>query len=215
MALQPDERSTQEQARAIIERQLTQLTRLVDDLLDVARVSSGRVNLQHDYVCITNVVDRAVDTARHLFAERGHSLSISPPSEAIWLIADAARLEQIVVNLLANAAKYTENAGQIWLSVERVADACVLRVKDTGVGIAPELLPRIFDLFTQADQTKARSKGGLGIGLALVQRLVDMHQGQIEVRSTLGRGSEFVVTLPGALSSDQLPLASGANKKFG
>ena len=147
------------------------------------------------------VVERAVEAVRHLIDERGHELTVSLPPQPIWLHADAARLEQIVVNLLINAAKYTEPGGHIWLSVEQEGNECVLRVRDTGIGIAPELLPRVFDLFTQAERSLARSQGGLGIGLALVQRLVEMHHGRVEAHSTLGQGSEFVVTLPVALSS--------------
>lgn len=153
-------------------------------------------------VTISGVVERTVEAVRHLIDEGGHELAVSLPSQPIWLHADASRLEQIVVNLLTNAAKYTERGGHIWLSVEQKGNDCVLRVRDTGIGIAPELLPHVFDLFTQADRSLARSHGGLGIGLALVQRLVEMHQGRVEARSALGQGSEFVVTLPVALSSD-------------
>jgi CheY-like chemotaxis protein len=116
--------------------------------------------------------------------------------QPIWIYADAARLEQVVVNLLNNAAKYTTNGGRISLAVQQEGDEAVLRVRDTGVGIAPELLPQIFDLFTQAERSLDRSQGGLGIGLCLVQRLVEMHGGRVEVHSELGQGSEFVVRLP-------------------
>ncbi len=121
---------------------------------------------------------------------------MSLPPQPVWLHTDAGRLEQIVVNLLNNAAKYTEQGGHIWLSVEQGGNDCVLRLRDTGIGIAPELLPYVFDLFTQAERSLARSQGGLGIGLALVKRLVEMHGGRVDVHSTLGEGSEFVVTLP-------------------
>ena len=208
LGVQPNGDPLQERARSIIERQVTQLTRLVDDLMDVSRVSTGRVHLQLDYVAMSGVVERAVEAIRHLIDERGHELTVSLPPQPIWLHADAARLEQIVVNLLTNAAKYTEHGGHIWLSVEQEGDECVLRVRDTGIGIAPELLPRVFDLFTQAERSLARSQGGLGIGLALVQRLVEMHQGRVEAHSTLGQGSEFVVTLPVARSSGVQPPAA-------
>ena len=198
---QPHGDPLQDRARTIIERQVTQLTRLVDDLMDVSRVGTGKVLLQLDYVAINSVVERAAEAIRHLMDERGHELTVSLPPQPIWLHADAARLEQIIVNLLANAAKYTEHGGHIWLSVEQDGEECVLRVRDTGIGIATELLPRVFDLFTQSEQALARSQGGLGIGLALVQRFVEMHQGRVEAQSTLGQGSEFVVTLPVALSS--------------
>ena len=121
---------------------------------------------------------------------------MSLPTQAIWLHADAARLEQVIVNLLTNAAKYTDQDGHIWLTLQQEGEEAVLRVRDTGVGIAPEILPRVFDLFTQADRSLDRSQGGLGIGLALVQRLVEMHGGSVAASSALGQGSEFVVRLP-------------------
>ena len=126
--------------------------------MDVSRVSTGRVQLHLDNVSMRGVVERAVEAVRHLLDERGHELGASLPPEPIWLHADAARLEQVVVNLLANAAKYTERGGHIWLSVQQEGNDCVLRVRDTGIGIAPELLPRVFDLFTQAEQSLARSQ---------------------------------------------------------
>jgi CheY-like chemotaxis protein len=121
---------------------------------------------------------------------------VSLPTQAIWLHADSARLEQVVVNLLTNAAKYTDPGGHVWLTLQQEGEQAVLRVRDTGVGIAPEILPRIFDLFTQAARSLDRSQGGLGIGLALVQRLVEMHGGTVAASSALGQGSEFVVRLP-------------------
>ena len=174
--------------------------------MEVSRVSTGMVHLHLDDVAMSGIVERAVEAIRHLIDQRGHELAVSLPPQPIWLRADATRLEQVVVNLLTNAAKYTEPGGHIWLSVEQEGNDCVLRVRDTGIGIAPELLPRVFDLFTQAERSLARSQGGLGIGLALVQRLVQMHQGRVEARSVLGQGSEFVVTLPVAPASGaQLP----------
>ena len=135
-------------------------------------------------------------TVRSLIDQRKHELTVSLPTQAIWLHADAARLEQVVVNLLTNAAKYTDPGGHVWLTVQQEGEEAVLRVRDTGVGIAPEILPRIFDLFTQAERSLDRSQGGLGIGLALVQRLVEMHGGTVAASSALGQGSEFVVRLP-------------------
>ena len=145
---------------------------------------------------MNGIVEVAVETARPLIEQRRHDLTVSLPPEPIWLHADAARLAQVVVNLLTNAAKYTEEGGHVWLTVQQEGDECVLRVQDTGVGITPELLPRIFDLFTQAERSLDRSQGGLGIGLALVQRLTDLHGGKVEAYSALGQGSEFVVRLP-------------------
>lgn len=186
----------QQRARTIIERQLTQMTRLVDDLMDVSRVSTGRIHLHLDDISVSAVVQRAVDAVRHLIDQRGHQLTVSWPPQPIWLHADSDRLEQVIVNLLTNAAKYTEPGGKIWLSVAQEGRDCVVRVRDTGLGIAPDFLPHVLDLFTQGERSLARSQGGLGIGLALVKRLVEMHSGRVEAHSPLGQGSEFIVTLP-------------------
>ena len=166
LRLQKNENQLQQQARTIIERQVGQLTRLVDDLMEVSRITTGRIQLRQERVAVSGIVERAVETARPLMDQRRHELTVSLPPQPIWLYADAARLEQVVVNLLTNAAKYTDEGGHIWLTVQQEGDECVLRVRDTGVGIAPELLPRIFDLFTQAERSLDRSQGGLGIGLA-------------------------------------------------
>ena len=151
------------------------------------------------------VVEHAVSTVRSLFDLRKHELTVSLPAQAIWLNADAARLEQVIVNLLTNAAKYTDRGGHVWLTLEQEGAEAVLRVRDTGVGIAPEILPRIFDLFTQAERSLDRSQGGLGVGLALVQRLVEMHGGTVAASSVLGQGSEFVVRLPVVSPPQQQP----------
>ncbi len=206
LRLQPNEAPLQQNARTIIERQVTQLTRLVDDLMEVSRITSGKVELRLERVVVNAIVERAVETARPQIDQHKHELTVSLSPEPIWLYADAARLEQVVVNLLTNAAKYTDDGGRISLSVQQGGDECVLRVRDTGVGIAPELLPSIFDLFTQAERSLDRSQGGLGIGLALVQRLVELHRGRVEAISVLGQGSEFVVRLPVVLS--EAPKAS-------
>ncbi len=196
----------QAQARDIIERQMGQLQHLVDDLLDVSRVTSGRLQLRRAVLTIGDIVKHSVETARPLIEQRRHELTLSLPAEPIWLNADGARLEQVVSNLLTNAAKFTDEGGHIWLTVATEGDRCVLRVKDTGIGITPDLLPRIFDLFSQSQQTLDRSQGGLGIGLALVQRLTELHGGTVEVRSALGQGSEFTLRLPMApADTPQLP----------
>ena len=201
LRLQGDEGLLQREARNVIERQVGQMTRLIDDLLEVSRITTGRVRLQQDRMDVRGVVERAVESARPLIARRRHELSVTLPPEPIWLHADSTRLEQVVVNLLNNAAKYTEEGGQIWLTVSQAGDEMVLRVRDSGVGIAPEVLPKVFDLFTQADRSLDRSQGGLGIGLALVQRLVELHRGTVMAHSTgLGRGAEFTVRLPVLLS---------------
>ena len=196
LGLQKNEAPLQQKARTIIERQVGQLTRLIDDLLEVSRITTGRIHLQQERVALNAIVEHAVETVRPQIVRHQHVLTVSLSKEPIWLFADAARLEQVVVNLLNNAAKFTHDAGQICLTVQQEGDECVLRVKDNGVGIAPELLPHVFDLFTQAERSLDRSQGGLGIGLALVQRIVGMHKGGVEVFSELGKGSEFIVHLP-------------------
>jgi len=201
LRLQKDEAPLQQSARTIIERQVGQLIRLIDDLMEVSRITTGRVQLRHERIAINGIVERAMETAQPLIEKHRHELNVSLSPEPIWLNADAARLEQVVVNLLTNAAKYTKDGGRISLTVRQGGDECVLRVKDTGIGIAPELLPKVFDLFTQAERSLDRSQGGLGIGLALVQRLVEMHGGRVEAISALGQGSEFVVRVPVVLSA--------------
>ncbi|MCX7399321.1 MAG: PAS domain S-box protein [Planctomycetales bacterium] len=197
MSLQQETESrTQKQARNIIERQLGKLQRLVDDLLEVSRITSGRVQLRKEWVAVSGIIHGAIETVRPLIQQRRHELTISMPVVPIWLSADAARLEQVVINLLTNAAKYTEEGGEIRLTVVKDRNDCVIRVRDSGVGIAPGLLPHVFDLFTQAERSLDRSQGGLGIGLALVQRLTELHDGTVEARSEPGQGSEFIVRLP-------------------
>jgi PAS domain S-box-containing protein len=208
LRLQTHEDELQQSARTIIERQVGHLTRLVDDLLEVSRITTGRIHLHQERLDLNGIVKNAVETIRPLMEQRRHSLKLSQPSQPIWLNADAARLDQVVVNLLTNAAKYTDENGSIWLSVQQEGDEAVLRVRDSGVGIAPELLPRIFDLFTQAERSLDRSQGGLGIGLCLVQRLAEMHRGRVEVFSSLGQGSEFIVRLPVAVTAEPPPSPS-------
>jgi PAS domain S-box-containing protein len=205
LRLQKHEDKLQHQARTIIERQVGQLTRLIDDLMEVSRITTGRIRLHLERIDLNGIVERGVETTRPLMDQRQHNLTVSLSSQPVWVDADAARLEQVVVNLLTNAAKYTTDGGAIGISVLRVGNDAVLRVKDSGIGIAPELLPHIFDLFTQAERSLARSAGGLGIGLALVRRLVEMHHGKVDVASTLGNGSEFVVHLPIMVASSVSP----------
>jgi signal transduction histidine kinase/ActR/RegA family two-component response regulator len=184
-------------ARDIIDRQVQQMTRLVDDLLDVSRISRGKVKLQKEPVDLAAVVGRAVEISRPLVDARRHELAVTLPPEPVRLEADAARLAQVVANLLNNAAKYTEAGGQIWLSVERDDGEAVVRVRDTGVGIPAEMLVQVFDLFTQVTHSLDRSHGGLGIGLTLAKSLVEMHGGSVRAHSDgPGKGSEFVVRLP-------------------
>lgn len=196
LGLQKTDDRLQHQARTIIERQVGQLTRLIDDLLEVSRITTGRIHLQKERVGLNSVVESACETTRPLMDQHHHELTVFLSSQPIWVNGDPARLEQVIVNLLTNAAKYTVEGGTMSIAVQREGDEAVLRVRDSGVGIAPELLPHIFDLFTQADRSLDRSKGGLGIGLCLAKRLVEMHDGNIKVDSTLGTGSEFVVHIP-------------------
>jgi len=196
LGMQENEGSVQQKARLIIQRQLGQLNHLVDDLLEVSRITTGSVRLRQQKVSVTGIVERALETAQPLILLHRHALTVTLPPEPIFMHADAARLEQVLVNLLTNAAKYTDQGGRIWLSIEQEQDTVVIKVRDTGIGIAPELLPRIFELFTQAERSLDRAQGGLGIGLSLVQRLVELHGGTVTVDSVLGRGSEFAVRLP-------------------
>ena len=197
---------TIQRACLIIERQLVQLTRLVDDLVEVSRITTGRVRLRTERVTIQEILINAIETTQPLIDQRNHTLSVSFGERQIWIDGDPSRLEQAMVNLLANAAKYTDEGGTIALSVSLSEGNCVVRLRDSGVGIAPELLPHIYELFTQAERSLARSRGGLGIGLALVRRIVEMHDGKIDVHSVLNEGTEFVITLPVASSTALPPL---------
>jgi signal transduction histidine kinase len=189
-------------AREIMDRQIQHLVRLVDDLLDVSRIMRDRIELRKERLDLATVLARAVETVQPVIIEQGHELSVAPPDEPVFLEGDLVRLAQAINNLLLNAAKYTDKAGQIWLSGAREDGEAVIRVRDTGVGIDRELLPKIFELFVQSDRSLARSQGGLGIGLTLVKRIVEMHGGRIEATSPgPGKGSEFVIRVP-ALAAD-------------
>ncbi len=192
-----ERREVLRQAWDMVERQVEQLSRLVDDLLDVSRITRGKIALRQEPVEVPAVVTRAVETSRPLIEARRHQLDVSLPEEPLWVRGDATRLAQVLLNLLNNAAKYTDEGGRVSLHVRREDDEVVFRVRDTGIGIPPEMLPRVFDLFTQVDPTLERTQGGLGIGLTLVRRLVQMHGGTATAQSEgRGRGSEFVVRLP-------------------
>jgi signal transduction histidine kinase/CheY-like chemotaxis protein len=186
-----------QRALAIAERQLQQLGLLIDDLLDVARVTLGHITLKKVRIALPDVLDRVLEATRPTVEERRQTLVFLPASERIYLDADPGRVEQIVSNLLTNAAKYTDPGGRIEVRVERVAGFAEVRVRDTGMGIAPEVLPRVFELFAQGERTLDRAEGGLGIGLTISRNLVQLHGGTIEARSDgLGKGSEFLVRLP-------------------
>ncbi len=188
---------TAERARAMMDRQVQHMVRLVDDLLDVSRIMQGKIELRKEPVEVAAVVARAVETARPAIDAQRHELTITLPPEPVLVEADPVRLAQVVSNLLNNSAKYMEAGGHIWLSAERRAGHLVLRVRDAGIGIAPDLLARIFDLFVQAEHGVGRAQGGLGIGLTLVKRLVELHGGSVTAHSDgPGKGSEFVIVLP-------------------
>ncbi|MGI8982684.1 MAG: response regulator [Pirellulaceae bacterium] len=184
-------------AQDVIDRQVTHMVRLVDDLLDVSRITRGKIRLEWKCLRADQIIQSAVETSRPVIDAQSHQLSVELPSEPLFIQVDEARLSQVLSNLLNNAAKYTPAGGSIWISAKREGDQAVFRVRDTGTGIPREMLPRIFDLFTQVDQAIDRSQGGLGIGLTLVQRLVEMHGGTVHADSEgLDRGSEFTVRLP-------------------
>ena len=193
-------------AEDVIDRQVDQLSHLLDDLLDVARITRGLVRVQKEPVEVGAVVRRAVESVRRLIDERRHRLEVTTAPGPLWIQADPVRLEQVLVNLLENAAQFTPPGGRIRLDTRREADRVVLEVGDDGAGIPPEILPRVFDLFAQGDRTPDRSEGGLGIGLTVVRKLVELHDGTVSARSEgPGKGSAFVVTLPAAEAPAQLP----------
>jgi PAS domain S-box-containing protein len=235
---QSDRRKEREQAREMMERQVTQMSRLVDDLLDISRIAQGKLKLRKERVDLADVLNAAVESARPLIEASAHELTVTVPAQPVNLEADATRLAQVFQNLLNNAAKYTEMGGHIWLTAA-VEDASrangqtgkasegmpaplvghlvTVSVRDTGIGIAPEHLPRIFEMFSQLAPALERSQGGLGIGLSLVKGLVEMHGGTIEARSAgLGKGSEFTVRLPVvAAAVAAAPEPGEAGKKAG
>jgi PAS domain S-box-containing protein len=195
-----------EQARIMMERQLNQMVRLIDDLMDLTRISSGKIALKKARVPLAAAVQNAVEMSCPLIEAAGHDLILDVPDESIYVDADLIRLSQVFTNLLNNAAKYTERGGRIRLAVERQESAAVVTVEDNGVGIPAHMLSKIFDMFTQVDRSLERAQGGLGIGLNIVKRLVEMHGGTIEAHSGgHGMGSKFIVRLPVvlALASEQ------------
>jgi len=199
-------------ARDIIQRQSKHLSRLVDDLLDVSRITNGRINLHREPVQVAAFLSRAVEANQPLLAERQHVLEVDAPPETLVVNGDTTRLTQIVGNLINNATKFTEPGGRIRVSAARCDDEVEICVRDNGVGIAPHMLPQLFGLFTQAHQLGDHPPGGLGIGLALARRLVEMHGGNITARSAgIGHGSEFVVRLPLDDGDADVPAAEGAS----
>jgi PAS domain S-box-containing protein len=186
-----------EWAREVMERQVGHLVRLVDGLLDVSRMMQGRIELHKEPTELADIVARAVEMAQPVIDSRGHKLTVSVAPGPMWVEADVLRLVQVVTNLLNNAAKYSPTPGQIWLTARHEGNEAVVRIRDEGVGIPADILSRIFELFVQSNRTMARSEGGLGIGLTLVRRLVELHGGAVLASSAgPGKGSEFEVRLP-------------------
>jgi signal transduction histidine kinase len=188
---------TREWVRSMMERQTQFISRLVEDLQELSRIEHGKIQLRKQPMDLAQTVVRAVETVRASVERRGHQLVVNLPPEVVTLNADSNQLEQIVTNLLNNAAKYMEPGGRIWVTAEVQGGDVLLRVRDSGVGIDSEMLPHIFDPFWQVERTFNYSEGGLGIGLALVRKLAEMHGGSVSASSAgLGCGSEFVVRFP-------------------
>jgi CheY-like chemotaxis protein len=186
----------------VIERQATHMSLLLDDLMDASRVTEGKLELRRERTELAAIIDTGIETARPLIDARHQHLNVSMPELPVFLHADPLRLAQVVANLLTNAAKYSHARGYIELSASLENGGVVISVRDSGIGIEPAMLTRVFDMFSQATSALDRSEGGLGIGLAIVKGIVELHGGQVEARSAgPGRGSEFVVTLPGSVSS--------------
>ncbi len=186
-----------ERSRAMLDRQVGQMVRLIDDLLDVSRITTGKLRVQLEEITLSVVLEAAVEISRPALEKAGVTFAVDLPVDPLALVGDRVRLAQVFSNLLNNAAKYTPEGGSVVLSATRDGGEAVVRVRDTGVGIPADVLPRVFDLFTQVDRTLNRSQGGLGIGLALVHRLIHLHDGSVSVRSDgPGEGTEFTIRLP-------------------
>jgi signal transduction histidine kinase len=193
-----DDAAVTQRARSMMERQVSQMVRLIDDLLDISRITSGKLQIRKERVALEAVIQSTVEASRPLIEAQAHELTVTLPPQPIYLDADSTRLSQVLSNLLNNAAKYTERGGHIWLTAERQGGEAVVSVRDTGIGIPAAHLPHLFQMFSQVAPALERSQGGLGIGLALVRGLVELHDGTIEAHSSPGKGSEFIVRLPAA-----------------
>jgi CheY-like chemotaxis protein len=211
----------QTRARVVdtLERQTSSVIRLVDDLLELSRINQGRIELRKERIRLSNVLRSALESSAPIVEAAGHELVVAEPPEPVLLNADPVRLTQVISNLLNNAAKYTERGGRIVLSARVFGSEAVISVKDTGIGIPADMLGRIFDMFVQVDPSRERTRQGLGIGLTLVKRLVELHGGTVEARSEgLGKGSEFIVRLPAfadqrSVKSDAAPKPAGAERR--
>jgi CheY-like chemotaxis protein len=207
--------SSLRRAREIVDRQVQHLTRLLDDLLDVSRITTGKIELRKQPVELATALANALEVSRSLLDERKHSLSVSLPNEPVFVEADPLRLEQVITNPVNNAARYTPPSGHIDVTVTRQNADAELRVRDDGIGMPADLIPRVFDLFTQADRSLARPGGGLGIGLTIVRNLVELHGGTVTAASDgPGRGSEFVVRLPLGSVREDAPAAVPAGESI-
>jgi signal transduction histidine kinase len=197
MRLRPMDDPNLAWSRDVIDRQARHLTRLIDDLLDVSRITTGKIALAREPMAIADALHQAVEASQPVLESRHQDLVVAIPEEPLWVDADPVRLTQVVVNLLNNAAKFTPEGGQVRLSAGREGNDAVIRVRDSGIGMSAALVPRVFDLFLQGNESKGRAEGGLGVGLTLVRGLVEMHGGSVEAHSEgPGSGSTFVVRLP-------------------
>jgi signal transduction histidine kinase/ActR/RegA family two-component response regulator len=197
MRLKPHDREAASWARALMERQVAQMVRLIDDLLDLSRVSRGRIELKHERADLATLVQSALDVCGPSVTNAGHRLTVALPGTPMPLVCDPTRVVQVICNLLSNAVKYTPPGGHITLTARHREELLEISVRDTGIGIPSDMLARVFDMFTQVPHAIERAQGGLGIGLTLVKRLVELHGGSVEARSRgPGLGSEFIVRLP-------------------
>jgi signal transduction histidine kinase len=197
LRMQRAENAVALKAGMLIERQVGRMRRLIDDLSDITRVCSDELSLKCERIDLCVVARNAIDTLELDISARSHRLAVSLPHEPVWLQADAGRLEQVLVNLLSNAAKYTDPGGRVWLSMQQTGEHAIVCVRDSGIGIAADILPQVFKLYMQAEPASRRAEAGLGIGLALVRSLVELHGGTVTAASGgLGHGSAFTVCLP-------------------
>jgi CheY-like chemotaxis protein len=207
-----------ERAREMMERQLQQMVRLIDDLLDLSRISRGKIQLKREPIDLAAALQSALEVSEPLIDGAGHDLTVSAPPDALMVDGDLTRLAQVFCNLLNNAAKYTNPGGRIRLSVRRTASEAIVSVRDNGIGVPASMLPKIFDMFAQVDHSLQRAQGGLGIGLSIARKLTEMHGGVLEARSEgLGAGSEFIVRLPllrsgGNAAARPAPVPAAARK---
>ena len=203
--------ATAERARDVIDRQVRQLVRLVDDLLDVSRITAGKIQLRREPLDLARLMATAVESITPLATAAGHTLDVELPAQPISIDGDGVRLGQVFANVLNNAVKFTPRDGRIWFSASQQSDVAFVRIRDTGVGIAADVLPRVFEMFHQGEPVLERSVGGLGIGLTLARRLVEMHNGQIDVRSAgVGQGTEVEIRLPIRAMQTEIPVATQA-----